>query len=732
MVTLWTMQTNRQVTPKFQEILKLVNDKTEPDRIFDLKPGLRFLLLSLANVLILVHLYLLLKKILTGISDSNYMQQMACLMYWDILIFLVCISGVIFLATLIIGRTRAQRDFAGFPSMKFVSVFFLVAFAVSAIFVLAPNFLFDAFFFHESKIRPGRNLTSQLPGRQFLLATLVTGMSLGFDWANRAEKGRSLHWLLVPILIIPIPFFNLFPLMWWHAGNFLFKSKVWNLWRPILVMTNCFLPVLFYPISQPIRPDLPAMGKGSILPIGLVQNECDGYFAEWVDRRPEFYLSCDHMFYRIAKDEKLGSWRSVDNLKLQFKVSLGALDQGRGVGYLFNGYESELNIIALPELEVIEKRAIPLRAFPGEFEMPFHAIDTGRQRLFLADPNGLVSILDLKEKVQEKYQSEYFNKGGPIARMIYDEKSDLLYLLKAHRLLVLRSEDLRIIREIEIEQIAAGFVIDPEKERIYISLPRQMKVRILDIHSLKTIGEFDAPAACRFLAVDMENRLLFITSMSGVVETRNLKDLTLLRRDRLSPWIHNVSVNPKLKKAVVTVAENFPFIFSYSSKAPSVGFSTKSMQWFENLLRISISRIPIGKERLEDGNKSPIPRGNKTVLILLKDKKERELARGILEWGGYRVRDTGTVSVAGEILLDPKNRTDVVIADVAFSSVLESIMAKPEAGQRLPIIFSISYAEAMKSEQPEKYLVRPFELAQMLSGFKKLLDEAQENPDRIK
>lgn len=704
--------------------LNLDNGKSEPDNFSRRKPLLRYFLLFFVNLVIPIHLFLLFKNILSEISKTNFMQQIACLMYWDILIFLIAISGALYFLVMITGRSKFTMKKRGFPSGKFILVFFFFLSGISALFIFAPNFLFDVFFFHESKIRPGRNLFSQLPGSKYLFIALVTGICIGFDRANRTGKGRSSYWLTLPFLLIPLPMFNLFPLLWWHAGNFFFPSKIWKLWRPILVLISCFLPVLYYPISQPIRPDLPVTGKGPMIPIGLLQDECDGYFAEWVGRKPEFYLSCDQMFYKIAKINKESSWRSIDHIKLDFKLSLAALDQERGLGYLFNGYASELNIIALPTLEIIEKRPIPLRAFPGEFEMPFHALDSNRQQLFLADPNGLISIINIEANDQKQYQTVYFNRGGPIARIIYDDQSDLLFVLKAHRLLVLDPQNLKIVKEREIKQIAAGFVIDPIKELVYISMPRSMKVLVWDLKTLETKGEFDAPAACRFLAVDLKNRLLFVTAMSGVVEIRSLDDLGLLQRYRLSPWIHNVSVNSKLKRAIITVPENFSFIFPYDSQTSSCDLMDKSLQWFETVLRKSLTLLPLGKNRLEESPKPPLPRGSETVLIVLPNDKERELGKGILEWGGYRVLDVGSSEQAKEILHSLTDTIDAIVVDSISVTNLKTFRKEMDMDASVRLFLSVPYEDAMNADNPEKYLIRPFQLNWMLPKIRELLDEA--------
>jgi len=79
------------------------------------------------------------------------------------------------------------------------------------------------------------------------------------------------------------------------------------------------------------------------------------------------------------------------------------------------------------------------------------------------------------------------------------------------------------------------------------------------------------PIGVRSLAIDAQRDLIFVSSLSGVIEVRSASDYATVSRTRLSPWIHWLEPIPEFGEVIVSVAFNGPLVWQYDP--PNLVFS---------------------------------------------------------------------------------------------------------------------------------------------------------------
>jgi CheY-like chemotaxis protein len=144
---------------------------------------------------------------------------------------------------------------------------------------------------------------------------------------------------------------------------------------------------------------------------------------------------------------------------------------------------------------------------------------------------------------------------------------------------------------------------------------------------------------------------------------------------------------------------------------------------------VCLPRVPPMGEQSAPADPQPAPRGGSGTILLVEDEADvRELARRVLEKGGYQVIP---VSSAREALLVAEG--SAVIHAVVTDIVMPGGMSGVEMGERLgrsrpslPVLYMSGYTDDMRFHAPPTarqipFLGKPFQPVELLSKVQELL-----------
>ena len=491
------------------------------------------------------------------LSVLDNMTLAYCLIFIDFFI-VFGLAGVLFALLLFVLVNPVKRRLRiGFFNDRPVITFVVSSSIAALFFLLAPIIFFRVLYPDAMSVDAG--WTGGLLHRSYLSAALFTTLCIGLSTADMACKPDKVHWWNLIFLFGPIPYFSLFPLLWWNAAATWVQSHFWRLLRPALLLTTFLLPLIAYPSRHLVDLKISDLNQGSGQPISGVEYPCDGYFIEWVPGKPEFYMRCHHIFYRV--EIKNGQPAVTNRLSETFPFDVASIDYEKGIAYIFYPEKKILYRVEVPSMNILTAEPISCDRFPAVLEGAKQAFDQKNERLFLIEGSGAVASLDVNDIFGG--QCKQTMVGLPIVELHFVEKTNQLFVLEKSLIRVLNADDLSVIQEIQNESLAYSMVVDEENNRYFVSYPALFEVRVYDLGTHRLKGKIPAPMGVRKVAVDPKNRLLFVSSMTGTLEIRSLDDFSLKSRDRVTPWIHWLDASPSQKKLLVSVNINDPFVYSY-------------------------------------------------------------------------------------------------------------------------------------------------------------------------
>lgn len=687
-------------------------------RLRMLSAGNRRLLLILLNVYLLFRLGWLVRWILGKVLAANKWSQIFSILYWDLFVYLVGIGLFLFLILMAAGspeKSWGKIPLKGRPVIFFVTV----TVGLGAFLIFFPTYILDALTGFESSLK---GLSGHLPSTAYIKIVLVVAVGIAICLADLVTKKGSIHWWTLPFLLVPIPFFNLFPILWWSAASVWLPSKIWAFWKPVLALTTCMLPVLLFPALQELRGGVPTFSKVDMSTIRGVEKKCIGYGIQWVPGRAELFTNCNTYFCKVSRTGAGEKWGCSRSCLGTFTFDYASLDWHRSVGYVFNAQNSELHVVDLNSMKEKPTLKIPLEAFPYSDERVFQAYDPERQRLFIVGSGGLLLAFDVGNEPDGDYRKKYLESGAVVG-VALTENGRHLVVLQAHRLSILDSNDLSIARSIYFSRVTFGMALDEIKGRIFISFPQMLEVAIHDLETLERTGAIDAPAGVRILDLDRTSDLLFVSSMSGVLEVRRLSDLRLIKRMRLHSWIHGLDYSAEIDHLGVTYnAGHAATVVEILGKAPQNDFMDFLLQSTEKLARFGRSFLVSNEDYYFSDRRKFFPepefelQGNGTVLLVCPDSVDLEMGAAMLRWGGFKVFAEKNAASAIETWNLHKDEISVILMDLSASTGTDEneMRKKWKVPKKVPVNFSTK----CKSDNPTigfgKVLCRPYVLTQIL------------------
>lgn len=517
----------------------------------------RYILILLLSVIIAVRLRALTGRIITHLSGLEIEALAYSITFLDIFLFLGITSILFSVFVIVVSSHKRLLNKLGSHLGLNIFICFLLSLGTASFFIAAP--LLGTVLFYNGTIQDNTPWISTLLSETYLTACVITGFTIGLSIFDLTLKGKSIRLLNLIFLLTPTSFFNLFPLMWWNTVSTVTPSFAWKLWRPFLTIATCLLPLFSFPSNQIIHKKLSDIQRG---PIEIISNkvaECDGYFMEWAPEKPDFYFRCMNSFYHAkAIGLTVTSVKSFDRIPAFDEASI---DHKQGIAYIYSSREKLIYMIRIPQLDLVSTFPMPYNKFPILLEGVRQVLDEKKEHLFIMGLYGNLVKVGIGDDNFGSYN--HSKLPAPIYEIRYDNNHNRLFILSKKVLYILNSEDLSILKEIPFEHIALGMNFDYENGRYFVSFPSLMEIRVFDLKTHKLLDKIPAPMGARKIAIDPENEVLFVGSMSGVIEIRSLEDFSLKTRERVTPWIHWLDVSPSQKKLLVSVNINQPFIYSY-------------------------------------------------------------------------------------------------------------------------------------------------------------------------
>lgn len=143
--------------------------------------------------------------------------------------------------------------------------------------------------------------------------------------------------------------------------------------------------------------------------------------------------------------------------------------------------------------------------------------------------------------------SNYLKQDG-YSDIAYDETRDEFYILpwRQSRLEAVKSASPdKVVRSLEMTEISERIVLDPEKDRAFITVPILSEVIVLDLKTFKPVARFPAFPGVRVVGLDFVGRRIILGGFSPVLDIRSLDDFSLLDRIVAPSWMRWMTVDKK-------------------------------------------------------------------------------------------------------------------------------------------------------------------------------------------
>jgi len=650
---------NRGLVEPLNSILRFVN-KFEHLHIF-----YRLIILAAIAILLAFQLYRFTKSILIPqiklIAEIHEETPVYAFIYFDFLSTIVLIIAVIFILCMVAGSPGLSRRLplikSGHPIITFCLYTTIIYVALKYIpgLVVLGKFVAP----HESYVG------------QVKLAAFCFGLSL----ADVAAKPKPLRWWTL-IFIIPFPTTAAFPLLWWNVAQGWAPSRIWIIWKPILLGASCLMPILFYPTSQPILPDLPRYNQKNTR---VLDNELalGCYGIERTPGRSEIYARCIPSLCRFEK--KKGIWGKKNCQSETFQFNEAAIDYQKGAAYLYDGEKGNLHAYSIPSLIKIKKTKIPVEDFPVRMEI-YHTCFNGEGQIIIGENDGALGVIT--GEIGKLNKMKFLSRAdGQIHRILCLVENNEMLLLQANRLSLYNTNTLSCERSVELPDFSYGMYYDSKFRKIYVGQPEKMEVLVYDFDTFDLLDRINAPAGVRAIGLDHQRGLLFFASFSSVVEVRDVNDFHLIKRKRLVPWVRDLEVMSDQGELIISGRVE-PVVWKYEMRDEKSGFFERLMFLGEKIIKFALSMSKKEKEVIldlhsktafkcpETGLLGGLESG--TVQVCLFDDVQKRMAMILLSKVGYDVRSSnnpdecindferekeviGAIIIDGESLLKMRN-----------------------------------------------------------------------------
>ncbi len=554
------------------------------------------------KVLILYLRHELVAYLAHGYSFDAQFNRVNNLIFFDVLVLVALVSGGLFLLSLLTGRPPVDRTVEGAGSRFFIPslrgrpwlTFFIFAPLIALVLWSTPSWIANHVLYYDvhgvSMISFGQ--PPDWPNAHYVRAALLTAVCLAASFADLAASSATVHWWLLPLLFVP-PSLAPVSLLWWNVAAQWAPSRLWSLWRPVFAAGTCLLPLLVFVERQPIRTHY-LFYEGMHDPRVVRLDQPCPYASYEVIRppgRPDLFLRCGPSLRQYRRSAT--KWDLVGDLDFRTLWNKAGFDFERHLAFVFLPQIAKIAVVDIsrPPPRLIREVPTPSFSRMGDFIslQLILAVDAAHGILFVADTRGEIRAYDEQSLSLLKSVTMNFDDGA-IAEMQFDARRSQLLVLQNQRLSILTT-DLQITASRTYDAIMSGLTQDEQRNRLLIGLPERLQVMAVDRDSLREVARGDAPAGVRVLGLDRVRGYLFLTAMSGVVETRRADDFRLLGRTRLIPWIHGLEVFPEFGELMVTGGEIIPVMWRYEPPASRWNFFDQCLRLFEKLMREHFSEL---------------------------------------------------------------------------------------------------------------------------------------------
>ncbi len=489
----------------------------------------------------------------------------------------------------------------------------------------------------------------------YLRQSVILSACVGLYFADVVARSKFPRWISLAFFLLPFSFAQPFALLWWNALDRFAPSKAWVPLRPILAAATVILPLSLYPLAQPFGRGLP-ISDASTFHFGEIN---DAGLSYCVKRRPgtfEVYQRLDTRIQRLARGAD-GQWRSIGNIDMGFIFNEAAFDFERGEAYVFNGETGFLYAVEIPSLRMLWKRKIPTADFPvwTAYDILL-AVDSSRDVLYIAHAGGnLVSV----DRAGNPLASTFFPPDGSISDLVVIPDSGAVLVLQNHRLTRLRPIDLKFESSVAFPSFAFGLGYDLSNRRLLAGFPKILKFGAFNPQTLILSGMYPAPAGVRNFEFDQHRFLLFLGSVTGVVELRDARDYKTIKRVRLLPWLHGLLAIPETGELIATAGDVPPVVWSYSSPTNSFDPAGWFLEQVERVAREIVVRTSSWPGVWFEQPYHFTEALNKTVLIVDESERQRSMSQVFLERMGCRAILAGSIPEA--MVVEKENPFDLIV-----------------------------------------------------------------------
>ncbi len=504
-----------------------------------------------------------------GISAEENVQA-NFLIYLDSLFYVLLILLVISVLAYWAGCPEGKRRLFLIRKGRPIWTFLIYTPLISSALILGPGLLSQGW--------SSTGLQGILPHSYYISAAVITSFCFGLSFADIAAKPGAVRWWSLPFLLIPVSSSVFFPLLWWNALTGWFPSRYWSIWRPVLLACTILMPILAYPVSQPFFRDLPSLEKTDVKQVGKIT----GYGMQKMPGSHGVYISCVNSLQYFKRLPT--RWIMSEKLDTQFGWDEASFDFNRKKAYVYDGNSGNLHIFQIEGLGRKSVFPVPYNFFPFRTGATHQAYDPKKGILAIGEDTPFIVTLNVDpvKARQSLYLGDNLRK---VTRMISVPSKGELLLLTEKELLAYNLEDLRLKRSVKLPGIAHGFCLDQENNRVYVSFPKRMRLEIYSLDEFIYVDGTSAPAGARPVAIDHVNNLLFIGSISGILEIRDMENHSLINRIRLAPWIRRIEVFPQFGEIMIT-SRSDPIIWNYQSQSSAMGIRDWFLYFMERIIQI--------------------------------------------------------------------------------------------------------------------------------------------------
>ncbi len=596
----------------------------------------RSLILAAATFYLFLKCYLFANQLVVPVIsslDGLYDDKKAyCLLFLQILGLIVLACLLVFIVSLATDRPKEQplkkNSLFRHPLMTFFATTSIVLIVVGFIPTVIAKVFFD---FEKAFYDP------IWPRSQYFHSIALLAFCVGFFRADIKVSRDRVHWWTAPFFILPFRFFNSFPLLWWSFLSAWLPSRYWTAWRIPLTLATCFLPLLSYPESQPIRDTVPAY-KGK----GMVELEKYGDNCYQIVRVPgkyEFYMVCTSMIGHFTKGAK-DVWTMKDKVDFNVHFNEASYNFTDNKAYVFNYRNSSVHVIDLESMSQIDAIRVPRKMFPTS-SVDFHQLyDSASKRLFIADSAGLVLIIDVDRP--EIIRSLYIHGPNGLVSFLLDEEKNCLILLFSYSVGILDLEQDSIVRTLTFRHRTGGMDYIPEHGEIFVSFPEIMKIDAFKFDDLEVLRSYHAPFGVRTICADPAHEVLISTSLTGSTEVRNLLSGELIRRNKTVAWAHWIELFPEMGKAVISAGASNTRIWNYLQSSGKLPWKTRMEidieKWLNYVfLNVRPFKSIVGEMASKDIRKTSMAGHDTSIFMVGPSGVERSDGQAILQLAGYNV-----------------------------------------------------------------------------------------------